>query len=72
MMTSHPNISPFSGEASILAERALKLPLYTKLTGKRLVLASSSPRRLKILRDIVRLELDQFDYLVCAADMNVC
>ncbi|KAA1082369.1 hypothetical protein PGT21_001360 [Puccinia graminis f. sp. tritici] len=52
MMTSHPNISPFSGEASILAERALKLPLYTKLTGKRLVLASSSPRRLKILRDI--------------------
>jgi len=51
-MSSNPNISPFSGEPSILADRALSLPLYTKLTGKRIVLASSSPRRLKILRDI--------------------
>ncbi|KAH9452046.1 hypothetical protein Pst134EA_025982 [Puccinia striiformis f. sp. tritici] len=51
-MASLSNISPFSGEASILDDRALKLPLYTKLTGKRIVLASSSPRRLKILRDI--------------------
>ncbi|KAI9615236.1 hypothetical protein H4Q26_011779 [Puccinia striiformis f. sp. tritici PST-130] len=32
-MASLSNISPFSGEASILGDRALKLPLYTKLTG---------------------------------------
>ncbi|PLW25191.1 hypothetical protein PCANC_25393 [Puccinia coronata f. sp. avenae] len=52
-MSSHPNATnASSGEGSVLADRALSLPLYCKLTGKRIVLASSSLRRLKILRDI--------------------
>lgn len=51
-METNNNINTLSNEPSILAERALHLPIYAKLEGKRLVLASSSPRRLKILRDL--------------------
>ncbi|KAK4700910.1 hypothetical protein P7C70_g5332, partial [Phenoliferia sp. Uapishka_3] len=48
--TESTRTNPTSTRPDCVLPTALKLPLFNKLSGKRVVLASSSPRRIEILR----------------------
>jgi hypothetical protein len=49
-----PTLNKMTKERNAVLPNALRIPCMTKMSGKRIVLASASPRRKEVFRTFVR------------------
>lgn len=71
LTTTYDNTLTMSTSHTVLLPHVIKTPSIKKLEGKRVVLASSSPRRKDILQTFVRRSIARNIYLTYAFDIGI-